>query len=254
MNTFCSFSGDTSPHYGSREKGPEWDQVFSNMKFAVKTFENNFPNTKIIPVLGNHDSYPYDLFVDTHLNETKTNDKFKKFYSNYISRGALGDLLNHSTINARNSFVDNCGFYVLKDDMYSNDYNKTQTFIVLNTNLYYMNPLKLKSDDPCDQLALLESHLDNASDSENVFILGHVPPGFFDLHPSQPFFDNENITRKLMDIVTKDEYAKKIVAHFYGHTHTSSFRLFFNSNKTDIPSGIAFIAPSVTPRVRQYCV
>ena len=54
----------------------------------------------------------------------------------------------------------------------------------------------------------------------------------------------------MMDIVTKEEYAKKIVAHFYGHTHTSSFRLFFNKDKNEAPNGIAFIAPSVTPRVR----
>merc|ERR1712136_214391 len=56
-------------------------------------------------------------------------------------------------------------------------------------------------------------------------------------------------TRKMMDIVTRDENAKKIVAHFYGHTHTGTFRLLSHSSNTDSPNGIAFIAPSITPRM-----
>ena len=216
------------------------------MKFVVKQFGNNFPDTKIIPALGNHDSFPFDNFPDIHLS----NDTNENIYSKYITQGALGDLINHTVKNARDSFVNNCGFYVLKHrDMYQDEFNITQTFIVLNTNLYYNNQEETKPDDPCDQLALLESHLANVTEDENVFIVGHVPPGYFDLYPSDPFYNNENITRKMMEIVTKDEYAKKIVAHFYGHTHISSFRLLFRSPDSDSPSGLAFIAPSVTPRV-----
>ena len=204
----------------------------------------------IIPALGNHDSYPYDTFVDAHLNSTKVNDTLKEFYQDYISQGALGDLFKHLEGNARDSFVDNCGFYVSKSTTLYEAMNKTQTFIVLNTNMYYNNPATVKKEDPCNQLAMLESHLANATENENVFIVGHVPPGFFDLHPAEPFFNDENITRKMMDIVTKEEYAKKVVAHFYGHTHTSSFRLLFRNESSPSPSGIAFIAPSITPRVR----
>ena len=237
--------GDNSPHY---EDGPEWDEVFDNMKFVVNQFHNNFPDTQIIPALGNHDSSPPDNFADVHLKGAE-----KEFYSEFITKGALGDFLNHSYDNVRQSFVENCGFYVLKSpNLYHDEFNITQTFIVLNTNLYYNNKAKTNPDDPCDQLALLESHLTNVMENENVFIVGHVPPGFFDLYPSTAFYNNENITRKMMDIVTRDENAKKIVAHFYGHTHISSFRLLSHSSNTDSPNGIAFIAPSITPRVSSF--
>ena len=215
------------------------------MNFVVNQFYNNFPDTQIIPALGNHDSSAPDNFTDVHLKGAD-----KEFYSKYITKGALGDFLNHSDDNVRQSFVENCGFYVLKSpSLYQDEFNITQTFIVLNTNLYYNNKAKTNPDDPCDQLALLESHLTNATENENVFIVGHVPPGFFDLYPSTAFYNNENITRKMMDIVTSDENARKIVAHFYGHTHTSSFRLLSHSSNTDSPNGIAFIAPSISPRV-----
>ena len=248
---FCNIihhllSGDTSPHYGYKnghKAGPQWDEVFSNMRFVVKTLENTFPETKIIPALGNHDAYPFDDFVDSKLDQNLT-----QFYSQYIDKAAFGDLFSKLDNGARDSFVNNCGFYVVKDDMYVRD-GPIQTFIVLNTNLYYGNKDKVQKDDPCDQLSLLNATLANATSEENIFIVGHVPPGFFDLYPRNPFFDNENITTKMLDIVTKKEYADKIVAHFYGHTHVSSFRLFLDQTNRQIPRGIAFLAPSVTPRV-----
>merc|ERR1711935_494184 len=66
--------------------------------------------------------------------------------------------------------------------------------------------------------------------------------------PQAPFFSNENYTKKYMDIITNKDNAKKIVAHFYGHTHTDSFKLFFDSKHKE-PVGLAFIAPSITPLV-----
>ena len=250
--------GDTSPHYSGKthaEAGPKWDQVYSNMRTAVKMLVNKFPETKIIPALGNHDSYPFDIFEDMHLEANKDNDTVKNFYTNYVKRGAFGDMFKKFGSKAheiRDSFEENCGFYVAKDviPFYKDKYNVSQTFIVLNTNMYYYNNATLIKEDPCGQLALLNAHLANVTDKENVFIVAHIPPGFFDLHPREPFFQNENITRRMVDIFTKKEYAEKIVAHFYGHTHTSSFRLFFDRHNTSsAPRGVGFIAPSITPRV-----
>ena len=225
------------------------------MRFVVKTLHNKFSNTKIIPALGNHDTFPPDTFVDTHLNSSKTNDTLKNFYSNFISKGAMGDLFKTlGDIRIKKSFEENCGFYVVRDEkMYENLKRKekaiVQKFIILNTNLYYSNKAVSPSKDPCDQLQLLRYHLENSTDNENIFIVGHVPPGFFELRPSDPFFDNENITNEMLKIVTKPSYAKKIVAHFYGHTHTSSYRLFMDPIRQTEPRGIAFIAPSITPKV-----
>ena len=70
----------------------------------------------------------------------------------------------------------------------------------------------------------------------------------------EPFFGREDITDKYLGIVGKPSYAKKIVAHFYGHTHTSGYRLFFQhpiNNVGKEPVGVGFIAPSVTPLMYQ---
>jgi hypothetical protein len=44
------------------------------------------------------------------------------------------------------------------------------------------------------------------------------------------------------------EYSDSIVAHFYGHEHSDSIRLLYSDylNPTQ-PSGVMFLAPSLTP-------
>ncbi len=81
-----------------------------------------------------------------------------------------------------------------------------------------------------------------------MFVLAHVPPGFFERDPLHPMFSiaaGANITAKYLGISTDKANADKIVAHFYGHTHTDSFRLFTTGH--GVPVGLAFLAPSITP-------
>lgn len=47
---------------------------------------------------------------------------------------------------------------------------------------------------------------------------------------------------------TTFSFAFQIVAHFYGHFHTDSFRLFMDHEDQE-PRGVAFIAPSITPLI-----
>lgn len=48
--------------------------------------------------------------------------------------------------------------------------------------------------------------------------------GFFELRPVTPFFDTDNHTRMLSQILSEKKAAKKIVGHFYGHMHTDAIR------------------------------
>ena len=49
-----------------------------------------------------------------------------------------------------------------------------------------------------------------------------------------------------MRVFPKVSFFVQIVAHFYAHTHTDSFRLFMDDESHE-PVGLAFIAPSITP-------
>ena len=57
--------------------------------------------------------------------------------SGYITEGSFGDLL-HARTKPAEKFKE-CGYYVLRNNTYDLENNITQTFIVLNTNLYYHN-------------------------------------------------------------------------------------------------------------------
>ena len=129
-------------------------------------------------------------------------------FLDYITAGSFGDLLQSRSKEAEQ--FKECGYYVLRNTTY---YNTTQTFIALNTNLYYHNkavdPVNYP-DDPCGQLAWLNKTLYECKPKERVFIMAHVPPGYFEHRPTEPFFSNENYTEKYMDIITNKDNAKKV--------------------------------------------
>lgn len=233
---FILWTGDSSPHW-KNDNERKWREVYSNLKWITRALHQKFPNTTIIPALGNHDSHPADFFPDPSINATLS----KRIYSGYIEQGSLGDLLRDYP-DAKNSFK-RCGFYAIRKQNYTE--NVTQTFLVLNTNLYYSNKAKNYEADPCGQFKWLREELQNSKENERVFIVGHVPPGYFELHPEKPFFTNDAHTKSFTQIVSEKKAAQKIVAHFYGHSHTDAIRLFL-SNDGNI-RGSAFLAPSVTP-------
>ena len=50
------------------------------------------------------------------------------------------------------------------------------------------------------QFKWLETELRNAKDNERVFIMAHIPPGFFELLTKRSFFDSENHTRMFQQV------------------------------------------------------
>jgi len=235
---FILWTGDNSAHDQTLNKS----DIMSNLRFVTQKFHKFYPGVPVIPVLGNHDSAPKDYFPDSKNESTP-----KQAYSDYITEGSFGDLL-HARSKESEEFKQ-CGYYVLRNSSF--DLNVTQTFIVLNTGLYYHNkaidPISYPPD-PCGQFDWLNKTLAACKPKERVFIIAHIPPGYFEHWPKMPMFSNENYTKSYMDIITRKDYAKKIVAHFYGHTHTDSFRLFMDPEHKE-PVGLAFIAPSITPLV-----
>ena len=157
-----------------------------------------------------------------------------------------------------------CGYYRhdLSLEKTRGEYNLI--FLVLNTNIYAKSNYS-GSEDPCEQLEWLDGQLNEVTNSASnrIFILAHIPPGYFERDTSPgPFFQNvyKNDTRfndRYLEIITKhSEKPGAIVAHFYGHTHTDSFRLFKQTTTSsspmltnDTPIGLGLISPSVAPKV-----
>ncbi len=59
------------------------------------------------------------------------------------------------------------------------------------------------------------------------------------------------IAGKFADVFRDPRLAGKIVAHFYGHTHTDSFRLFRDKDYGRV-LGVAFVQPSITPALYRH--
>ncbi len=60
FSDFVLWTGDSSPHWTNPP--PEWKYIFSVESALVNLFKQYFPNAKVLPVMGNHDSYPPDFF------------------------------------------------------------------------------------------------------------------------------------------------------------------------------------------------
>ena len=105
-------------------------------------------------------------------------------------------------------FNEHCGYYAVRNrSLYD---NMTQTFLVLNTNLYHpANMANVDKIDPCGQLKWLDQQLRGATDDERVFIVAHIPPGYFELWTEEPFFGDEGVTAKYLQIVGKRSNAQK---------------------------------------------
>lgn len=95
--------------------------------------------------------------------------------------------------------------------------------------------LYINSTDPLNQLSWLVKIL-NTSESigEKVHIIGHVhPDGCLDSW-SQNYYRIVN------------RYESTIVGQFFGHSHSDSFRVFYDLNNITRPVSVLYISGSVT--------
>ncbi|OWK12895.1 SMPDL3B, partial [Cervus elaphus hippelaphus] len=116
--------------------------------------------------------------------------------------------------------------------------------VVLNTNLYYGNNEQTAGmADPGQQFQWLDDLLTSASQAgEMVYIIGHVPPGFFEKTRNKAWF-REGFNEEYLKVVRR--HHRVIAGQFFGHHHTDSFRMFYDS--AGAPISVMFLTPGVTP-------
>ncbi|OCT92068.1 acid sphingomyelinase-like phosphodiesterase 3b isoform X1 [Xenopus laevis] len=219
---FILWTGDDTPHVPNEQLGEE--AVLEIIKWLTNLIQQIFPTTKVYSALGNHDFHPKSQ-LPPHNNSIYY--RISEFWSPWLK--------NESVISFQK------GAYYSEE---LKDVGAAGRMIVLNTNLYYdSNSLTANMKDPGDQFQWLEEQLNNAYlKGEKVYIVGHVPPGYFEKKRDKPWF-REEFNKRFIEIIQKHHGV--IQGQFFGHHHTDSFKMFYSESGTPISS--MFIAPGVTP-------
>ncbi|GFY44530.1 acid sphingomyelinase-like phosphodiesterase 3b [Trichonephila inaurata madagascariensis] len=221
---FIIWTGDNLPH--TDDFYSDWDVIFEAIKNTTELLTTTFPNIPIIPCIGNHDTFPPNILPN---DNTSSN-----IYKGYLDKAGWKDLVNESEWS---NFL--AGGY------FSQLVKPGLRIISVNTILWYI-PNNLTSDvpDPGNQFQWLEAVLKNSSSSlEKVYIIGHVPPGYYnrggETSPTMHHQHAEAFTKILL------KYLPIIAGQFYGHIHLDMFQIF--QYNTGTFKGSSLLAPSVTP-------
>ncbi|OXB61865.1 hypothetical protein ASZ78_004571 [Callipepla squamata] len=219
---FVLWTGDDTPHVPDEQLGEE--KVLHIIENLTSLIKQVFPDTKVYAAMGNHDFHPKNQFPG------KANSIYNKTAE-----------LWRSWLNEASVPLFRAGAF------YSEKLPSSDTrgrVIVLNTNLYYdQNEQTAGEEDPGGQFQWLEETLTNASKAqEMVYIVGHIPPGFFEKKRGKAWFRSD-FNERYLKIVQK--HHRVIAAQFFGHHHTDSFRMFYSD--TGSPINVMFLAPGVTP-------
>ncbi len=211
---FIIYTGDSASHHDITQSiGENLDAI----KTVTDEIRNIFPNTKLYPVLGNHDTYPVDQtlpYVNQYiLNHVST-------YWNFLSTESQES-------------IKNGGYY--SELIYG-----TLRIIGLNTNYYGDQNINKHNSYAAQQWEWLENILKRSKElNEKVIIIAH-------------FFPGSSITtdfnKKFIELTTT--YKDIIVTNIMGHSHADQFVLYKNNNTF---VGNAMVSPSLKPeRPSQY--
>ncbi|KFR02456.1 Acid sphingomyelinase-like phosphodiesterase 3b, partial [Opisthocomus hoazin] len=211
---------DDTPHVPDEDLGEEKVlHIIGNLTSLIK---ETFPDTKVYAAMGNHDFHPKNQFPG---KEHRIYERTAELWRPWLNDASV-------------PLFRAGAFYRQKLPSTSG------RMVVLNTNLYYdQNAETAGEEDPGGQFQWLEETLTNASRAdEMVYIVGHVPPGFFEKKRGKRWF-RSGFNERYLRIVQK--HHRVIAAQFFGHHHTDSFRMFYSD--TGSPINVMFLAPGVTP-------
>ncbi|KAL7394551.1 hypothetical protein ABVT39_027788 [Epinephelus coioides] len=218
---FIVWTGDDTPHVPNEDLGEEAVlHIISNLTHIINQV---FPETKVYSALGNHDYHPKSQLPAA---------------PSYIYNRTAEMWQDWLEPQSRDTFIKG-GYYTEKL------LNRAGfRMLVLNTNLYYdQNKVTQDMEDPAGQFSWADRVLTEAANNkEKVYIIGHVPPGFFEKKRNKPWF-RPQFNKLYLDLIQKHHLV--IHGQFFGHHHTDSFRMFYNSKGS--PISTMFLSPGVTP-------
>ena len=210
---FIILLGDNYGHNNYREK----ESIYDIENYFYDSILENFPNTNIIPVFGNHESDPVDFFDF----DDKNNNVIKNLFPNlkkFISQEKIDDFINN-------------GFYDLEYEKYgikfiiiNSQLQDTKNFFLLKKHTDLLNFFKKFS----------ESVYSSEKKQQRVIILNHISLG------NKGNYDGYE--KNMNSII--ERFSKTITASLSGHTHSDEIRFIKNKKKEIIH--INYISPSIT--------
>ena len=211
---FLVVLGDNYGHNYFRTSEEELLQV---NKYIYDTLKDNFKDTIILPVLGNHECHPVD-----HLDfNDPENFVYQRLYP------IFGEFIGDDKINQ----LKERGYYALTYPEYK------IKVIHLNTQMKDMFNTKLMVDNtnPLGFFDVIgDEFYQSEQKGEKVLVLTHIPIG--DIGSIGDFGKNFKIV--------VERFADTIVGVLSGHTHNDGF--VFLKNSSDEVVGVNYVSPSLT--------
>jgi sphingomyelin phosphodiesterase len=212
-------TGDYSPH-------DVWNttkqSIVTDSRTVTTLLKNQFPQELVVPVLGNHEGFPVNMFPPPEVEgDFSSSWLYQELYQQW------------------GHWIPNSGVQTFKKaGYYSRELSSDFKLITLNTNLCArLNFWQLfNPNDPGDQLHFLAQEL---SDSEKkgqwVHIIGHIAP------------DDIQCTATWLHVYVGilKRYEATIKGQFFGHTHFDEVRVYYDEKKA--PVGVGYLGASVTP-------
>ncbi|XP_008573791.1 PREDICTED: acid sphingomyelinase-like phosphodiesterase 3b [Galeopterus variegatus] len=219
---FILWTGDDTPHVPDERLGEA--AVLEIVERLTKLIREVFPDTKVYAALGNHDFHP----------------------KNQLPAGSNN--IYNQVAELWRPWLSNESIALFKEGAFYSEPlpgpSRAGRIVVLNTNLYYSNNEQTaRMADPGQQFQWLEDVLTNASRAgEMVYIIGHLPPGFFEKTRNKAWF-RESFNEEYLRVVR--QHHGVLAGQFFGHHHTDSFRMFYDD--AGAPISVMFLTPGVTP-------
>lgn len=213
------------------------------IQFLAWMLNKYFPQTVVLPVLGNNDSYCGDYMVEP-------NSPFLLMFAR-----AWAPLLRNKNKAADSIFVAQFS----KGGYYTHPFpGKVRgNLILLNTVFFsakYYNACGNTRDDPgSDELQWLKEMLeDNHLRNEVVWMVYHIPPGV-DVHATLHNYGDcqsnitlmwrDNYNNRFLDLI--QQFSSLVRTNLAGHTHMDDFRVIYQNK---LPISFIHITPAISPR------
>jgi predicted MPP superfamily phosphohydrolase len=172
-----------------------------------------YPNTKIVPIIGNNDFYEHYQTPDSKSQKEQI-DFFKNLYFTGLDKDS-SNKLNFKNLNINYDESLNAGMYYSYFDK-----NLRIKIIVLNSNIFSLKNNKLNRDEAFKQLQFLEDELaDVERRNSKCFVVSHIPAFPYYNSKKFEFFYNDDFSRKIEELMYR--YKNSIVVTVSGHTHWS---------------------------------
>ena len=180
------------------------------IQFIAQLFKERFPDTPVIPAMGNNDTYGEDYA----LQDPKFLADFAHAWEPNLPRSSAADLLAQ-------------GYYTYE--------NENLKLVVINSALVNAGTSYSGAG---TMLTWLKRNVMDAG-GKKVWVISHIPPGINGYNSSKMW--NDDYTQKFIGIVTK--YPSVVKFSVASHTHLDDYKVFYNTAKK--PVSLLRIIPSI---------